>query len=144
MMAVIIDVDTGDCLLWDDSGIYASVFTRGLLCKTNSASFTYNRLAITSSGTITLCAAANVESSTTCLLGGGSVTEWISDLCLVLPVATYQHLAQTDDLPAKLAAHDWVLWRVTTLFRRIFSPLSAFIHLGCFCEATTMASDLSV
>ena len=40
----------------------------------------------------------------------GELPEWIADLCLVLPVATYQHLAQVDDLPAHLAEHDWVLW----------------------------------
>ena len=40
----------------------------------------------------------------------GPLPEWITDLCLVLPVATYQHVAHASDLPAPLAVHDWVLW----------------------------------
>ena len=51
----------------------------------------------------------------------GALPEWIADLCLVLPVATYQHLAQADDLPAKLAAHDWVLWSGDNIIPAHFS-----------------------
>lgn len=40
----------------------------------------------------------------------GSLPAWIADLCRVLPVAHYQHLPQAADLPAQLAAHDWILW----------------------------------
>lgn len=51
----------------------------------------------------------------------GALPEWIADLCLVLPVATYQHLAQADDLPAQLAAHDWVLWSGDNIIPAHFS-----------------------
>lgn len=40
----------------------------------------------------------------------GDLPAWIADLCLVLPVENYQHVAQPADLPQQLAVHDWVLW----------------------------------
>ena len=73
-MAVIIDVILAT-VFCGMTLVFMRLSLHEVCCaKINFASFAYNRLAITSSGTITLCSAANVESSTTCLLGGGSVT----------------------------------------------------------------------
>ena len=40
----------------------------------------------------------------------GALPCWISDLCLVLHLAEYRHVASQTELPAILPAEDWVLW----------------------------------
>ena len=40
----------------------------------------------------------------------GDLPRWIADLCLVLQVSDYRHVASSTELPAPLPAEDWVLW----------------------------------